>query len=341
MRFDELKFNPDGSIDRGGPNAEVQKMLKNYKPTSAASAAPTAPVSQPSADTLDVDIPNDSLESGPPYPESDAEAVKELQKQLSAAGYSVGSTGQDGKYGPRTARAVRAFKKDYKIAGSGNSIEADDIAVLAMINSGDIPKIASSNAAGSSAAADSRAITKRTEFGSLANDSVTSGKVGMVLDLIAGPESGGSYDAVYPGRRRPQILSMTLDELFDDMRARVRDQIRGGADIGSSASGRYQYIRSTLESVVKSMGLDTSKEVFSPELQDEIAVYHLRRDHGMDRWLDGDMSDERFLNKLAGTWAGIPKTSGRSNFAGDRIGNKAGITSASALSALSDIRGLA
>jgi len=42
MRFDELKFNPDGSIDRGGPNAEVQKMLKNYKPTSAASAAPTA-----------------------------------------------------------------------------------------------------------------------------------------------------------------------------------------------------------------------------------------------------------------------------------------------------------
>ena len=66
--------------------------------------------------------------------------------------------------------------------------------------------------------------------------SMTSGPVGDLLDMIAKPESGGRYDSVYPGRRRPEILDMTLNELYADMRKRARRS-------GSSASGRYQYIR--------------------------------------------------------------------------------------------------
>jgi peptidoglycan hydrolase-like protein with peptidoglycan-binding domain len=264
------------------------------------------------------------LQMGPPYPPEDMDAVKELQSALQSAGYSVGSTGVDGKYGPRTARAVKAFKKDYKIQGNGQEIDAESLQTIAGVSSGDIPKVKNTYTDTGS---------QRTELGQLSQDSVTQGKVGKVLDLIAGPESGGRYDAVYPGKRRPEILDMTLDELVADQRER-------GRFTGSSASGRYQYIRKTLSSVVRQMGLDTSKEKFTPKLQDEIAIFHLRANHGLDRWLSGSMSNEQFLNRLAGTWAGIPKTNGRSAYAGV-LDNKAGIGAQAALQGLDDIRGTA
>jgi hypothetical protein len=272
------------------------------------------------------------LQMGPPYPPEDMDAVKELQSALNAAGYSVGSTGVDGKYGPRTARAVGAFKKDYNLPGGKQDVDTKTMTTIGMAASGEITQVRKSRS-GKSAADDSRTLTKRSELGKVSQDSVTQGKIGQVLDLIAGPESGGRYDAVYPGKRRPEILDMTLDELAADQRER-------GRFTGSSASGRYQYIRKTLSSVVRQMGLDTSKEKFTPKLQDEIAIFHLRANHGLDRWLSGSMSNEQFLNRLAGTWAGIPKTNGRSAYAGV-LDNKAGIGAQAALQGLDDIRGIA
>ena len=264
------------------------------------------------------------LQAGPPYPPEQKDAVKQLQKALQSAGYSVGSTGVDGKYGPRTARAVKAFKKDYNIQGNGQDVDSKALQTIVGVSSGNIPKVKNTY---------TPSTNKRSELGQLSQDSVTQGKVGKVLDLIAGPESGGRYDAVYPGKRRPEILDMTLDELAADQRERGRFS-------GSSASGRYQYIRKTLSSVVKQMGLDTSKEKFTPELQDEIAIFHLRANHGLDKWLSGSMSNEKFLNRLAGTWAGIPQTNGRSRYAGV-LDNKAGMGAQAALDGLDSIRGLA
>lgn len=272
----------------------------------------------------EIDDMSAGLQAGPPYPPEQTDAVKQLQKALQSAGYSVGSTGVDGKYGPRTAKAVNAFKKDYKIQGNGQEVDAKSLQTIAGVSSGTIPKAKNTY---------TPSTNKRSELGQLSQDSVTQGKVGKVLDLIAGPESGGRYDAVYPGKRRPEILDMTLDELAADQRERGRFS-------GSSASGRYQYIRKTLSSVVKQMGLDTSKEKFTPKLQDEIAIFHLRANHGLDRWLSGSMSNEKFLNRLAGTWAGIPKTNGRSAYAGV-LDNKAGIGAQAALQGLDDIRGIA
>ena len=267
---------------------------------------------------------SDTLQSGPPYPPEQKDAVKQLQKALQSAGYSVGSTGTDGKYGPRTARAVKAFKKDYNIQGNGQDVDSKALQTILSVSSGKVPKVKNTC---------TPSTNKRSELGQLSQDSVTQGKVGEVLDLIAGPESGGRYDAVYPGKRRPEILDMTLDELAADQRERGRFS-------GSSASGRYQYIRKTLSSVVKQMGLDTSKEKFTPKLQDEIAIFHLRANHGLDKWLSGSMSNEQFLNRLAGTWAGIPQTNGRSRYAGV-LDNKAGMGAQAALDGLDSIRGLA
>ena len=70
------------------------------------------------------------LKKGPPYPREQRDAVKAMQQKLEALGYSVGSTGIDGMYGPRTAKAVAAFKKDNQIVGDGNSVNTKDIAKL-------------------------------------------------------------------------------------------------------------------------------------------------------------------------------------------------------------------
>jgi len=70
------------------------------------------------------------LKAGPPYPKEDTEAVKALQTKLEALGYSVGNTGIDGKYGPRTSRAVAAYKKDNNIQGASGEVSAADIESL-------------------------------------------------------------------------------------------------------------------------------------------------------------------------------------------------------------------
>jgi putative chitinase len=78
-----------------------------------------------------IEADEDGLKAGPPYPPEQMGAVKQLQRTLIKLGYSVGSTGVDGKYGPRTTRAVRAFKKDNKLEGDGLSISASDLDKLA------------------------------------------------------------------------------------------------------------------------------------------------------------------------------------------------------------------
>lgn len=76
---------------------------------------------------------NDGLTAGPPYPPSEREAVRDMQRKLEELGYSVGSTGIDGKYGPRTSRAVAAYKRDRNITDDdrGRSIPQDQLTALA------------------------------------------------------------------------------------------------------------------------------------------------------------------------------------------------------------------
>lgn len=281
-----------------------------------------------SLDTIKDLTADGMLQAGPPYPKEDEPAVKLLQQALEALGYSVGSTGIDGKFGPRTSRAVRAFKADYNLPGSGLEFGKTSAEKLQQINKGIVPKVEPK--AIDTTAAGGGEIGPMPSFGGPPSE--TGGRIGDLLDLIAKPESGGRYDSVYPGRRRPEILNMTLNELYADMRKRARQS-------GSSASGRYQYIRKTLIGVAKSMGLNPKTTKFTPEVQDQIVIYHLRLNHGLDRWMRGKTSDEDFLKRLSKTWAGLPKDmSGQSYYAGDKIGNKAGINYDTAMAALGNIR---
>ena len=295
MRYREFKLAEAAPTDANDPRGRDQRN------------DPNAPVGA-------------GLKAGPPYPQEDIEAVKALQSKLQGLGYSVGNTGLDGKYGPRTARAVAAYKKDNNIQSDSGVMSAAEVTAMSTASPVANPTPPGRNAPGG-------------ELGTLSQDSVTQGKVGEILDLIASVESAGRYDAVYPERRRPQILDMTIAELIPDMRAR-------GRATGSSASGRYQYIRKTLQGITSSMGIDINTTKYTPETQDKIAIYHLRLSHGLDNWLAGRMSNEDFLNKLAGTWAGIPNMSGVSTHAGV-LDNAAGTSTQVALAKLGTIQGTA
>ena len=79
------------------------------------------------------------LTAGPPYPNEHLESVRTMQDRLEELGYSVGSTGSDGKYGPRTVRAVRAFKQDNNLTPDGTIMSPEDLQVLATADKIDNP----------------------------------------------------------------------------------------------------------------------------------------------------------------------------------------------------------
>lgn len=140
FRLNELnvRANPDGSISRGS----------------------------------DIPLISNELRAGPPYPPADREAVKDMQEKLQEIGYSVGNTGIDGKYGPRTRRAVQAFKQDYRTHVSNQDpavMNTVDLEVLARVGNG-IPKVQTPTAIPQNGSAVSPQDLESLNFGGEQND---------------------------------------------------------------------------------------------------------------------------------------------------------------------------
>lgn len=70
------------------------------------------------------------LKSGPPFPKEAQIPVAIMQAKLEELGYDVGTTGVDGKYGFRTAKAVRAFKKDFNLGSNAQEMSAKELEKL-------------------------------------------------------------------------------------------------------------------------------------------------------------------------------------------------------------------
>lgn len=81
------------------------------------------------------------IKQGPPYPAEQFDEVRKMQRELEKSGYSVGRTGVDGKYGPRTERAVAAFKKDYKVTSPVGTVDDKVLATMGKVASGAIPRV--------------------------------------------------------------------------------------------------------------------------------------------------------------------------------------------------------
>lgn len=132
----------------------------------------------------------------------------------------------------------------------------------------------------------------------------TSNSPTALLEMIGGAEADGQYNAIYgnAGQTKVQVTGMTLSEVLTYQRQLIASGAAG------SAIGKYQMLPNTLRGAMKSLGL-TGDEVFSPAMQDELAL-HLLKQRGYDDFVAGKITASEFQDNLAKEWASLPTTAG-------------------------------
>lgn len=148
-----------------------------------------------------------------------------------------------------------------------------------------------------------------------------------LLDFIGNIEAPRGYDTVFgnnQGKLKKRVTQMTVAEV---------QAAQGGwsKQFGSSATGRYQFMRKTLQGLIAEQRLDTSAK-FDAAMQDRLGLVLLRR-RGYDKFVAGKLGLKAFAKSLAQEWASLPVlaatqggkrkvTRGQSFYAGDGL-NKA------------------
>lgn len=167
-----------------------------------------------------------------------------------------------------------------------------------------------------------------------------------VLDLIAKGESAAGaegYTSVYPGKKEPSLIQMTLAEVDRYQSQRISQ------GVGSSAVGRYQFIQGTLRSAVGILKVDPLRTRYTPQIQDSLILSILKSYRKLDEWKAGNYPTDKFMIKLAQEFASMPVPyamqghkkrplqKGQSYYAGDGL-NKANHDPDTVFRELEDIR---
>lgn len=147
-----------------------------------------------------------------------------------------------------------------------------------------------------------------------------------LLDAIGSKEAPKGYGQIYGGAKGvPRGTDVSTMKLRD-VRLLQETMLTKGSD--STACGRYQFIRKTLNATMTELAL-SGEEVWTPELQDRMAI-HLLHKRGLKKYLAGTISRETFANNLAMEWASLPVVTaiegahrklipGQSYYAGDGL----------------------
>ena len=172
-----------------------------------------------------------------------------------------------------------------------------------------------------------------------------------LLDLIARHESesaargqgvASGYDVVvwqaFQVCRPPvPLTAMTVAEVLAWQAEAIAAYRRArNARVGYSAAGRYQIIRSTLQSLVR-VEIGAPADRFDAETQDRLGFALLER-RGYRLWLGGHTRTAAFADSLSKEWASLPFNTGRSFYDGDGHGNAALVSRADVLAVLQAIQ---
>lgn len=145
----------------------------------------------------------------------------------------------------------------------------------------------------------------------------------VLLDFIGQYEAPRGFDTVYGNNQvklPKKVTSMTIGEIVDAQPSWTKR-------FGSSACGRYQFMRNTLQGICKEVPTLRGDAVFTADLQNRLGYYLLlRRDY--EKFVDGKLSIAGFGLNLAKEWASFPVlvavkgasrvvTIGQSYYAGD------------------------
>ena len=129
-----------------------------------------------------------------------------------------------------------------------------------------------------------------------------------ILDFVAKFESGGDYTKMYGGKSNPELTKMSIAEVMEYQKST-------GAERGSSAIGKYQFMRATIQDLIK-RGVISPDDKFDAATQEKMAMALLEQS-GYSKYKSGQLSANAFADKIAGVWAAMPTESGQSMYAGD------------------------
>lgn len=149
----------------------------------------------------------------------------------------------------------------------------------------------------------------------------------LLLDFIGQTEAPRGYDTVYgnnQGKLAKPLTTMTLGEILSAQPGWTKS-------FGSSAAGRYQFMKATLDGLLAELGLSRTQKL-DADLQDRLG-YHLLKRRGYEAFMAGQIGLPEFGKRLAQEWASFPVLSatkgqkrsvqrGQSYYAGDGL-NKA------------------
>ena len=127
------------------------------------------------------------------------------------------------------------------------------------------------------------------------------GKWAPLLNLVAGKESGGNYEAMYPSTTLPGATKMTI--------AQVIRQATG-------AVGKYQQLPRFLAERARKAGLNPDKDLYNAANQDKIIIEANLKARGGEDWLAGKMSDRAFMQGLSQEFASLPNMDGKFHYSG-------------------------
>lgn len=124
----------------------------------------------------------------------------------------------------------------------------------------------------------------------------------QLLDFIGSVETGKTdgYDVIFghnEDKLTKPITRMTMDELIHHQRGFTNS-------FGSSASGKYQFMRATLLDLKSQYGF-TGKEIMDRDFQDWLGYLLLKR-RGFIKFMSGAIGKIEFGLNLAKEWASFP-----------------------------------
>jgi muramidase (phage lysozyme) len=138
-----------------------------------------------------------------------------------------------------------------------------------------------------------------------------------LLNTIATGESAGNYNAYFghSGNATVRFTDMSVEQVMQWQRSYVA---QGSI---SSAVGRYQIIRPTLDRLVTQQHIDLQAK-FDAGLQDRLAIALMER-RGALSYAENKLTQAQFAANLAKEWASLPKVIGpdpaASYYSGDGV----------------------
>ncbi|WP_333900174.1 hypothetical protein [Agrobacterium pusense] len=156
-----------------------------------------------------------------------------------------------------------------------------------------------------------------------------------LLDFIGDIEAPEGYNTIFGNRQGNlpvPLTQMTYGEIVDaqgNWGNKTWVRANWGHKTASSAAGRYQFMRKTLQDIAKEVRTIDGRTIFSSGLQDRLGYYLLLR-RGYADFISGKLNLVQFGLKLAQEWASFPVLSatkghhrdvsrGQSYYAGDGL----------------------